>query len=60
MAALAGLLFRSSCACLVSSGTAASRMFECGLALSGLGWLFAFGRSSSSVSTWLPASLVGG
>ena len=35
MAALAGLLFRSSCACLVSSGTAASRMFECGLALSG-------------------------
>ena len=37
MAALAGLLFRSSCACLVSSGTAASRMFECGLALSGLG-----------------------
>ena len=36
MAALAGLLFRSSCACLVSSGTAASRMFECGLALSGL------------------------
>ena len=37
MAALAGLLFRSSSACLVSSGTAASRMFECGLALSGLG-----------------------
>ena len=37
MAALAGLLFRSSCACLVSSGPAASRMFECGLALSGLG-----------------------
>ena len=37
MAALAGLLFRSSCACLVSSGTAASRLFECGLALSGLG-----------------------
>ena len=36
MAALAGLLFRSSCACLVSSGTAASRMFEYGLALSGL------------------------
>ena len=36
MAALAGLLFRSSCACLVSSGAAASRMFECGLALSGL------------------------
>ena len=34
--ALAGLLFRSSCTCLVSSGTAASRMFECGLALSGL------------------------
>ena len=37
VAALAGLLFRSSCAYLVSSGTAASRMFECGLALSGLG-----------------------
>ena len=37
VAALTGLLFRSSCACLVSSGTAASRMFECGLALSGLG-----------------------
>ena len=37
VAALAGLLFCSSCACLVSSGTAASRMFECGLALSGLG-----------------------
>ena len=36
VAALAGLLFRSSCTCLVSSGTAASRMFECGLALSGL------------------------
>ena len=37
MAALAGLLFSSSCTCLVSSGTAASRMFESGLALSGLG-----------------------
>ena len=36
VAALAGLLFSSSCACLVSSGTAASRMFESGLALSGL------------------------
>ena len=36
VAALAGLLFSSSCTCLVSSGTAASRMFECGLALSGL------------------------
>ena len=36
MAALAGLLFSSSCTCLVSSGTAASRMFESGLALSGL------------------------
>ena len=36
VAALAGLLFRSSCTCLVSSGTAASRMFEYGLALSGL------------------------
>ena len=35
VAALAGLLFSSSCTCLVSSGTAASRMFECGLALSG-------------------------
>ena len=37
VAALAGLLFTSSCTCLVSSGTAASRMFECGLALSGRG-----------------------
>ena len=36
VAALAGLLFSSSCSCLVSSGTAASRMFERGLALSGL------------------------
>ena len=36
VAALAGLLFSSSCTCLVSSGTAASQMFECGLALSGL------------------------
>ena len=36
VAALAGLLFSSSCNCLVSSGTAASRMFESGLALSGL------------------------
>ena len=36
VAALAGLLFSSSCTCLVSSGTAASRMFESGLALSGL------------------------
>ena len=36
VAALAGLLFSSSCTCLVSSGTAASRMFEGGLALSGL------------------------
>ena len=37
LAAFVGLLFSSSCTCLVSSGTAASRMFECGLALSGLG-----------------------
>ena len=37
LAAFTGLLFSSSCTCLVSSGTAASRMFECGLALSGLG-----------------------
>ena len=37
LAAFTGLLFCSSCTCLVSSGTAASRMFECGLALSGLG-----------------------
>ena len=37
VAALAGLLFGSSCTCLVSSGTAASRMFERGLALGGLG-----------------------
>ena len=36
VAALAGLLFCSSCTCLVSSGTAASRMFEGGLALGGL------------------------
>ena len=36
VAALAGLLFSSSCTCLVSSGTAASWMFESGLALSGL------------------------
>ena len=36
VAALAGLLFSSSCSCLVSSGTAASRMFGSGLALSGL------------------------
>ena len=36
VAALAGLLFSSSCTCLVSSGTAASRMFENGLAPSGL------------------------
>ena len=36
VAALAGLLFGSSCTCLVSSGTAASWMFEGGLALGGL------------------------
>ena len=36
VAALAGLLFGSSCTCLVSSGTAASRMFDGGLALGGL------------------------
>ena len=36
VAALAGLLFSSSCTCLVSSGTAALRMFESGLALGGL------------------------
>ena len=36
VAALAGLLFSSSCTCLVSSGTAASRMFESGFTLSGL------------------------
>ena len=36
VAALAGLLFSSSCTCLVSSGTAASRLFEGGLALGGL------------------------
>ena len=60
VAALAGLLFSSSCSCLVSSGTAASRMFESGLALSGLSGCFAFGHSSSSVSTWLPAYLMGG
>ena len=37
VAVLAGFLFSSSCTCLVSSGTAASRMFEGGLALGGLG-----------------------
>ena len=36
MAALACLLFGSSCACLVSSGTAASRMLTVVLALGGL------------------------
>ena len=36
VAAFAGFLFSSSCTCLVSSGTAASRMFERGLALGGL------------------------
>ena len=36
VAALAGLLFCSSCACLVSSGTAASRMLTVVLALGGL------------------------
>ena len=36
MAALTGLLFSSSCACLVSSGTAASRMLTVVLALGGL------------------------
>ena len=36
VAALAGLLFGSSCACLVSSGTAASRMLTVVLALGGL------------------------
>ena len=60
VAALAGLLFSSSCTCLVSSGTAASRMFEGGFGSWWAEWLFAFGRSSSSVSTWLPASLLGG
>ena len=60
VAALAGLLFGSSCACLVSSGTAASRMLTVVLALGGAEWMFAFGRSSFSVSTLLPASLMGG
>ena len=60
VAALAGLLFGSSCACLVSSGTAASRMLTVVLALGGAEWMFAFGRSSSSVSTLLLASLMGG
>ena len=36
VAALAGLLFGSSCTCLVSSGTAASLMFDGSLALGGL------------------------
>ena len=36
MAALAGLLFGSSCACLVSSGTAALRMLTVVLALRGM------------------------
>ena len=59
VAALAGLLFGSSCTCLVSSGTAASRMLT-GFSSWGTEWMFAFGRSSSSVSYWLPASLMGG
>ena len=59
VAALAGLLFGSSCTCLVSSGTAASRMLTV-VWLLGAEWMFAFGRSSSSVSTWLPASLLDG
>ena len=59
VAAFAGLLFCSSCACLVSSGTAASRMLTVALAL-GAEWKFAFGRSSSSVSGLMPASLMDG
>ena len=59
VAALAGLLFGSSCTCLVSSGTAASWMLT-GFSSWGTEWMFSFGRSSSSVSYWLPASLMGG
>ena len=59
MAASAGLLFCSSCACLVSSGTAASRMLTVALAPAAE-WKFAFGRSSYSVSGLLPASLMDG
>ena len=51
--------FCSSCACLVSSGTAASRMLTVALALRAE-WKFSFGRSSSSVSGLLPASLMDG
>ena len=51
------LLFFSSCACLVSSETAASRMLTMALAPDSE-WTFAFGRSFCSVSGSTPSSLV--
>ena len=51
------LLFFSSCACLVSSETAASRMLTVALALE-TEWTFAFGRSFCLVSSSAPSSLV--
>ena len=51
------LLFFSSCACLVSSETAASRMLTVALALD-TERTFAFGRSFCSVSGSAPSSLV--
>ena len=57
MAASAALLFFSSCACLVSSGTAASRVLTVALAPE-TEWTFAFGRSFCSVSGLAPSSLM--
>ena len=51
------LLFFSSCACLVSSETAASRILTVALAPV-TEWTFAFGRSFCSVSGLAPSSLV--
>ena len=53
------LLFFSSCACLVSSETAASRMLTVALAPD-TERMFAFGRSFCSVSGSAPSSLVEG
>ena len=57
VAASAALLFFSSCACLVSSETAALRMLTVALALDSER-TFAFGRSFCSVSGSAPSSLV--
>ena len=57
MAASAALLFFSSCACLVSSETAASRMLTVALAPE-TERTFAFGRSFCLVSGSAPSSLV--